>query len=106
MTKSTAPHIVPESLDETDLCTLDDLSAACSADADWIAALVDHGVIETIGQDKEHWRFTRLAIVRVAKAKRLTRDFSLSPPGVALVLDLLDEIEQLRLRGPGPRNRE
>jgi hypothetical protein len=42
------------------------------------------------------WQFTTLSIVRVAKAKRLVRDLGLNLPGVALALDLLDQLHEVR----------
>jgi chaperone modulatory protein CbpM len=53
-------------------------------------------VIEPVGQVSADWRFTSLSIVRIAKAKRLERDLNLNPPSLAVVLDLLDEIDDLR----------
>lgn len=40
--------------------------------------------------------FTTLSIVRVAKARRLERDLGLNLPGVALALDLLDQLDEMR----------
>ena len=60
--------------------------------------LVEHGVIEPIGQARSDWRFASISIVRVAKAKRLGRDLELGPSGLALVLELLDQIDELRSR--------
>ena len=71
---------------------------ACNVDAKWIAELVEYGVIEPISPTGSDWQFASVSIVRVAKAKRLERDLSLNPPGVALALDLLQEIEELRSR--------
>ena len=96
MTSKNAPVVRAELVDTAALCTVDELCLACNVDANWIAELVEHGVIEPIGQDKSDRRFTSLTIVRVAKAKRLERDLNLNPPGVAIVLDLLDEIDNLR----------
>ena len=44
------------------------------------------------------WKFTSLTIVRVAKARRLERDLDLNLPGLAVVLDLLDQIDDLRVQ--------
>ena len=96
MAKKSASIVRAELVDTTPLCTVDDLCLACNVDASWIAELVEHSVIEPVGQDKSDWRFTSLTIVRVAKAKRLQRDFSLNAPSVAIVLSLLDEIDDLR----------
>ena len=67
-------------------------------DADWVIELVEHGVVEPVGVDRTQWRFASISVVRLAKAKRLQRDLSINPPGVALALDLLDQIDDLRAR--------
>ena len=97
MTKKSSPQITTEIVGMSTTCSLDELCESCKVEADWIAELVAHGVIEPIGQTKSDWTFASLSIVRVAKAKRLRRDLDLNLPGVALALDLLDEIEHLRL---------
>jgi chaperone modulatory protein CbpM len=96
MARQSAPVVHAELVDTATLCTVDELCRACNVDADWIAELVEHGVIEPIGEVGADWRFTSLTIVRIAKARRLERDLDLNPPGLAVVLDLLDEIDDLR----------
>ena len=44
------------------------------------------------------WRFTGVSVKRAIKATKLQRDLDLNLPGVALALDLIDEIERLRER--------
>ena len=97
----TTPSSIPEPAEiivPDTVCTLDEICLACHVDADWVAGLVEHGVIEPAGAAMSDWQFTGLAIVRVARAKRLERDLSLNAPGIALVLELLDEIDALRVR--------
>jgi chaperone modulatory protein CbpM len=96
MTNQSAPVVRAELVDTTTLCTVDDLCLACNVDPAWIAELVEHGVIEPTGQVSADWRFTSLTVIRIAKAKRLERDLNLNLPGLAVVLDLLDEIDDLR----------
>lgn len=79
-------------------CTIEELCLACNVEAEWISELVEHAVIEPIAETGPNWKFASLSIVRVAKAKRLRQDLSLNTPGVALALDLLDEIAELRSR--------
>jgi chaperone modulatory protein CbpM len=98
MSDNRALGLAAELVDETALCTVEELSVACSVDPKWIAELAEHGVIEPIGQDRSDWKFTNLSIVRVAKARRLERDLSLNPASLAIVLDLLDEIDDLRVQ--------
>jgi chaperone modulatory protein CbpM len=78
--------------------SLDDLCNACHVEVDWVAELAEHGIIEPAGRTKSDWRFSTLSVVRVAKAKRLERDLGLNAAGIALVLELLNQIEGLRTR--------
>lgn len=88
----------PELVSSGSSYTLSELCISCKVDADWIATLVEYGAIEPTGQRQSEWQFSSLAVVRVARARRLERDLSLNPSGIALALDLLDEIEELRAR--------
>lgn len=96
MANKSASVVRAELVDTATVCTIDELCLACNVDANWITELVEHGVIEPIREVGADRRFTSLAIVRIAKAKRLERDLNLNPPGLAVVLDLLDEIDDLR----------
>lgn len=83
--------------DETRL-TMRQLCDACAVRAEYIIELVNEGFIEPSGVEKSHWCFTGVSIHRVQKAKRLQQDLGLNLAGVALALELLDEIERLRAR--------
>ena len=87
-------HIVEN---ETRL-TLRQLCDSCAVRAEYIIELVDEGFIEPSGIEKSHWCFSGVTIKRVQKAKRLQRDLGINLAGVALVIDLIDEIEHLRAR--------
>ena len=87
-------HIVEN---ETRL-TMRQLCDACAVRAEYIIELVDEGFIEPSGTEKSHWCFSGVSIHRVQKAKRLQQDLGLNLAGVALALDLFDEIERLRTR--------
>jgi chaperone modulatory protein CbpM len=107
VTNKSAPVVRAELVDVADVCTIDELCVACNVDANWVADLVEHGVIEPTGRAGTGWQFTSLTIVRIAKAKRLERDLNLNPPALAVVLDLLDEIDDLRAQlGKVPRSAE
>jgi chaperone modulatory protein CbpM len=83
--------------DQTEL-TLDDVTGACAVEISSIVALVDEGVLEPVGADPRQWRFSGAQLRRAATALRLQRDLELNLAGVALALELLDEIERLRLQ--------
>ena len=78
--------------------TMRQLCDACAVRAEYIIELVDEGFIEPSGIEKSHWCFSGLSIQRVQKAKRLQQDLGINPAGVALAIELFDEIERLRAR--------
>lgn len=78
--------------------TLLELSQACQVDSAQLTAWVEEGALAPAGRDAAAWRFDGRALRRATAARRLTRDLHLDPVGLALALDLLDEIEQLRSR--------
>lgn len=78
--------------------TLRQLCDACSVHADYILELVNEGVIEPSGVEKSHWCFNGVSINRVRKAKHLQQDLGVNIAGIALALELIDEIESLQTR--------
>jgi chaperone modulatory protein CbpM len=78
--------------------TLVELCHACSAPEEHVIAWVFEGVLEPIGETPQEWRFTGPALRRARVALWLTRDLEVNPPGVALALDLLDQIAALQAR--------
>lgn len=87
------------------LFTVEELCLACSVDANWITELAEYGAIEQIDEIAADRRFTNLATVRVTEARRQERDLNLNPLGLAVVLDLLDEADDLRAQlGKVPRS--
>lgn len=99
MTKSMQEKIVTGILiDEDTELSLNDLSRACSSSAEWIIELVEQGALEPINYQQTQWRFTGNSLQRARTAMRLQRDLGINLAGVALAMDLLDEVEQLRAR--------
>lgn len=78
------------------LLDLDELCERCGVDLHDIVDMVEAGIVEAEGADPSQWRFTSYAFLRIRRAARLRRELELDLPGLALSLDLLDEIEQLR----------
>jgi chaperone modulatory protein CbpM len=83
-------------LDEHLELSLNDLCRACSRSAEWVIELVEEGALEPIGQEQSVWRFTGSSLRRAQTAMRLQRDLGINLAGIALALDLLDEIETMR----------
>jgi chaperone modulatory protein CbpM len=85
-------------LDERAEMSMQELSQACSGSAEWVIELVEEGVLEPIGKEQAHWRFSGTSLLRARAAMRLQNDLNINLAGVALALDLMDEIETLRER--------
>lgn len=85
-------------LDERTELSLVDLSHACSSSVEWIVELVDEGVLDPTGHEQAQWRFSGPNLLRARTALRLQRDLEINLAGVALALDLIEEIEAMRER--------
>ena len=84
-------------LDERTVFTLHELCRACGVHAELVIEMVEEGVLEPRGALPAQWRFPGSAVTRAQKALKLSRDLRVNWPGAALALDLLEEVEQLRL---------
>lgn len=78
--------------------SLSELSQACQVEGLHLAELVHEGVFGDMDQDITQWLFEGAVLQRARLGLRLQREFDLGPHGTALVLDLLDEIKQLKRR--------
>ena len=92
-------------LDERAVFTLHELCHACSVHAELVIEMVEEGVLEPRGRGPAEWRFSGSAVTRAQRALTLARDLRVNWPGAALALDLLEEIERLRLEGSRARYR-
>tara|TARA_R110000782_G_scaffold69027_4_gene138842 strand:+ start:135 stop:449 length:315 start_codon:yes stop_codon:yes gene_type:complete len=85
-------------LDERISLSVIDICQACGCREEWVLELVDHGVLEPGGSQRDDWRFSVESITRVITARRLHRDLGVNIEGIALTLELLDEVNALRTR--------
>lgn len=85
-------------LDEHLQVSLTEISQACSITTDWVVSLVEEGILEPRDRSGGEWRFPGTCISTVRTARRLQDDLGLNLAGVALVLELMEEVETLRSR--------
>ena len=66
--------------------------------AEFVIKLVDYGVIAPLDEVPEvrQLKFDVAALSRLQKALRLQRDLKLNLPGLAMSLELLDEVQDMR----------
>lgn len=92
-------------LDEQNLLTITEISRICSVQTEYIVELVEEGLIapetspEAAEKDQPRtWRFTGTHMRQARIASHLQSDLGVNTAGVALALQLLDEVETLRAR--------
>jgi chaperone modulatory protein CbpM len=81
--------------DESAILSVKDLSRMCAVDERHIVEFVEEGVLEVVNVTSE-WHFTGDALRRARLAVRLERDLELNLAGVALAVELIEELAQLR----------
>lgn len=88
-------------LDESYELSFHELCDACATSEEWVLQLVEEGALEPLNftehmQQTEQWRFTAVSLQKVRTAQRLQHDLHINPAGIALALDLLEQIDQLQ----------
>ena len=84
-----------EIIDETLSFDLQHFAQACGQSPTWILQLLEYEILPARPEDRIH-QFFGEDISRARRAYRLQRDFEASLSAVAMMMDLLDEVQQLR----------
>lgn len=74
---------------------LEAFAAACGTEPAFVRLLVEEGLLQPVAVQPE-WRFGGEELARVRRIRRLQRDFEANLQSVAVMLDLIDEVEHLR----------
>mgnify|MGYP003463655453 FL=1 len=74
---------------------LEAFAAACGTEVEFVRLLVDEGLLQPAAV-RPAWRFGGEELARVRRIRRLQRDFEANLQSVAVMLELIDEIERLR----------
>jgi hypothetical protein len=82
-------------LDEHGEVTLVELAQCSGLSESELTELVELGAFEPLDRSAPQWSFGSRCIVAARAAGRLRNDFELAPPGLALVLSLLDRLQEL-----------
>ena len=82
--------------EESAVLTVQDLSRMCAVDERHIVEFVQEGVLNVVEMNTAEWHFTGAALRRARLALRLERDLELNLAGVALALELIEELQRLR----------
>jgi len=82
--------------DENATLSVAELCHACGVHAERITEYVEYGILEPQGREVTVWQFPASSLRRAQRALRLQKDLSINAAGIALVLELLDEVSELR----------
>ncbi len=85
--------------------TLTELCHRVSLPEHAVIEIVEVGIVEPVAGSSRTWRFDNQTVVVVSRAARLHEELALDWPGVALALELLDEIDTLRRENEQLRQR-
>ena len=84
-----------EIVDEKNSFDLQHFASACGQSPEWVLQLLEYDILPSRSEDRIY-QFFGDDISRARRAYRLQRDFDASFTAVAMMLDLIDEVQQLR----------
>lgn len=89
-------------VDESAPLSLHEMACLCEQQVDWVVSLVREGLVG-IERDAlpsetspDHWVFASAAAARARQIARAQRDFDVNLDAAALMVDLMEEVRQLR----------
>jgi len=86
------------SLMEESWLTLEQVAAACMVEPAWLLRHLEEGLFPHAESIAGTWRFSGTTLIRARRMRQLERDFDAAPELAALVADLLEEMDELRVR--------
>jgi chaperone modulatory protein CbpM len=89
--------------EETSVLTTTELGRLCTVEIQRIVELVEEGILIVDTEAGGEWRFAPSSLRRARTAIRLQQDLGINIAGVALAIELLDEIADLRRQISLPR---
>ncbi|RKG31296.1 chaperone modulator CbpM [Acinetobacter tianfuensis] len=88
-------HNHTEVVDEQHTFDLNHFAEACGQSPEWVLQLLEYDILQDRPDERIH-QFFGEDISRARRAYRLQRDFNASFTAVAMMMDLIDEVQQLR----------
>ncbi|GGI16791.1 MAG: chaperone modulator CbpM [Oxalicibacterium faecigallinarum] len=82
-------------IDEEITLTLTDLCRSCNTSNEVIESWVYEGVLAPVGKRPQEWRFNGIMLRRARLARQLAEEMDVNPSGIALALDLMEQIDAL-----------
>ncbi|MDH4041165.1 MAG: chaperone modulatory protein CbpM [Gammaproteobacteria bacterium] len=76
--------------------TLGELTQSVRLSTETVITIVECGIVDPRGEQPQQWLFEPQMVTMVQRACRLQRDLELDWPAVALALELIEDLQQLR----------
>jgi chaperone modulatory protein CbpM len=76
--------------------SITELCHATNAETEHVISWVYEGILDARGNSPDEWSFSGDSLWRAKKALTLSRDLEINTPGVAMILDLFDEVSRLK----------
>lgn len=83
-------------MDENSTISFVEVCQRCNISKEALEEMMDHGLFNDQQIQKKEMHFDVKSLLRIQSACRLQQDLGINLPGVVLVLELLDELEQVR----------
>lgn len=90
--------LLTQILDEHGDIAFAELLGACGFEREVLIELIGYGVFEPRGEGEDDWRFPSRSLALARRAARLRSGFELDTNALALVLGLLERMEELQRR--------
>lgn len=90
---------------EDSYCGFSELCEVTQIPSGIVIEVIEHGIVEPEGKDPETWVFDTQMISVTKRAWRLHTELDIEWSGVALAIQLLDEMEILRVENENLRSR-
>jgi chaperone modulatory protein CbpM len=90
--------LVVITLEEHPQLSLEELCNACDVTPEFIQSLIEYGVLEPEGESSTAWRFDSAHLHRIKVIVRLQHDLEVNIAGAAMIVDLMDQMEEMRVR--------
>src|SRR3989338_4154287 len=85
-------------IDNDHLLSFEEICRAINSDHQLIIQLIEYQIIQPQGASQKDWVFDHIALKRARLARNFYYDFEVNFEGVALLVDMLEKIEELEMR--------
>jgi chaperone modulatory protein CbpM len=93
-----AKHLMVVTVEEHPEFSLEEVCRASGVTPDFVLEMIEYGALEPKGHSHDTLRFDERHLSRILKVMHLYHDLEVNMPGAAIILDLVDERDRLRIQ--------